>query len=674
MRRQGAYRYPQYEFRLSEEQRVGAPRRHPVVVVGAGPVGLSAALDLASHGVRVVLLDDNNTVSAGSRAICFAKRPLEIWDRLGCARDMVDKGVNWKVGRVFFRDEAVYSFDLLPESGHKLPAMINLQQYYVEQYLVEACERSALVDLRWKHRVHGVSQTPDGVSLEVETPEGVFEMQAEWLVACDGANSGLRRLVGADFTGQVFQDRFLIADVLMKADFPPERWFWFDPPFHPGQSVLLHKECDDLWRIDFQLGWQAEPEEEKKPEKVIPRIRAMLGADADFSLEWGSIYQFACRRINRFRHGRILFAGDSAHQVSPFGARGANSGVQDTDNLAWKLAFVLRGLAPEALIDSYHDERAPAADDNILHSTRATDFISPKSRASLLFRNGVLELARSAPFARALVNSGRLSTPTPYRDSPLSTADESPFAGAMSPGSNCADAPITRCGEPAWFLELLRGQFTVLVFGELRSDALRALATVSERLPVRLLCVGRDLEDSEGVLARRYDAGPGTIYLIRPDQYVAARWRVFDVEKIKAALERCLALDRAPSPDRDVVRNVASAGGASGTASTGGAARFASTGGALGSADAGRGPDLASLILDPNIQDPDGFYRELMDSQRELSDEQAASMNAKLVLLLANHIGNRAVLSEAIAKASQQTAGCGGGERSPAAPSATSHE
>ena len=249
--------------------------------------------------------------------------------------------------------------------------------------------------------------------------------------------------MGLEWKGQVFRDRFLIADVHMKGEFPTERWFWFDPPFHPGQSVLLHRQADDVWRIDFQLGWDADPEEEKKPERVIPRIRAMLGDERPFELEWVSVYTFQCRRLDRFVHGRVIFAGDAAHQVSPFGARGANSGFQDTDNLCWKLARVLRGQSPASLLDSYDRERVEAADENILNSTRATDFITPKSNVSRVFRDAVLDLSRRHPFARRLVNSGRLSLPTTHRASPSVDARSGCVQrcdGAGRPGGRCADS------------------------------------------------------------------------------------------------------------------------------------------------------------------------------------------------------------------------------------------
>jgi 3-(3-hydroxy-phenyl)propionate hydroxylase len=296
------YKYPEFAYVPSAEQAEGRVTRHPVVIIGAGPVGLTAALDLAARGLSCVVLDDNNTVSVGSRAVCYAKRPLEIWDRLGLADRFIDKGISWKLGKVFFGDRQVYQFDLLPEDGHKCPAFINLQQYYLEEWMVEAIAANPRIDLRWKHKLVSLRQEEDHVILTVETPDGIFTMEADWVIACDGANSDTRKMVGAEFTGQFFQDRFLIADIVMKADFPTERWFWFDPPFHRNQSALLHKQADDVWRLDFQLGWDSNPDEEKKPENVIPRVKAMLGDDVEFELEWASVDQFACRRIGQFRH------------------------------------------------------------------------------------------------------------------------------------------------------------------------------------------------------------------------------------------------------------------------------------------------------------------------------------------------------------------------------------
>jgi 3-(3-hydroxy-phenyl)propionate hydroxylase len=214
--------------------------------------------------------------------------------------------------------------------------------------LLDRARQLPNLEIRWKNKIVGLSQDGKSVDLEVETPDGNYRLSCDWLVAADGARSATRGFLGQTSSGQTFRDRFLIADVKMAADFPAERWFWFDPPFHPNQSVLLHQQPDGVWRIDFQLGWDADPVAEKRPDKVIPRVQALLGREAKFDLEWVSIYTFSCLRMEKFRHGRVLFAGDSAHGVSPFGARGANSGVQDADNLSWKLRFVLQGLSPGA--------------------------------------------------------------------------------------------------------------------------------------------------------------------------------------------------------------------------------------------------------------------------------------------------------------------------------------
>jgi 3-(3-hydroxy-phenyl)propionate hydroxylase len=545
-----------FQYARHADQDAAPPARRPVVVVGAGPVGLALAIDLAQRGVPVVLLDNDDRLSTGSRAICFAKRTLEIFDRLGCGDRMVAKGVSWNVGKVFLRDEQVYRFDLLPDPGHERPAFINLQQYYVEGYLVERARQLPLVDLRWKNEVVATEPHDDHVTLTIATPDGEHRLEADWLVACDGSRSAVRRHLGLESKGRSFRDRFLIADVRMAHDAPAERWFWFDPAFHPNQSVLLHRQPDGVWRIDFQLGWDADPEHEKKPENIIPRVKALLAhssalKNAEFTLEWASVYTFSCQRMERFRHGRVLFAGDAAHGVSPFGARGANSGVQDADNLAWKLAAVVRDRAPDALLDTYAREREGAADENIRHSTRATDFITPKSAASHLFRDAVLTLARTHPFARTLVNSGRLSTPSTLSDSPLNTpdADTDTFDGAMRPGAAAADARVTRAdGRDDWLLRQLRDGFNAIVGADGATElALRGLAVDGFALNV-IAIASSDAPspgafvDRDGAVARRYDLRPGHVVLLRPDAHVCARWRSVTRAQVDAALRHALAL------------------------------------------------------------------------------------------------------------------------------------
>ncbi|PSO32627.1 FAD-dependent oxidoreductase [Bradyrhizobium sp. MOS002] len=512
---------------------------HPVVVVGAGPVGLSLAIDLAQRGQRVVLLDDADRIGEGSRAICFSKRSLEYWDRLGVGDRMVDKGVVWSVGRIFHGEQQLYQFNLLPDDGHKRPAFINLQQYYAEAYLVDRISDLPEINLRWRNKVTALESRNDSVALTIETPEGAYRLHAQYVVACDGARSSLRQMVGADFAGQVFEDQFLIADVKMTAEFPTERWFWFDPPFHAGRSALLHRQPDDVWRIDLQLNRYADPIVEKKPENVRPRIARMLGHDK-FEFEWISLYKFQCRRMDRFVHGRVIFAGDSAHQVSPFGARGANSGLEDAENLSWKLDRVLRGASPASLLESYHVERSGAADENIRESTRSTDFMAPNSHQEARLRKAVLSLAKETEFGKRMVNGGRLSVPCSY-DSPLSSPDADAWRGGPLPGCSMLDAPVTtRAGEQAYLTDAFRKggtDFTLLSFSN--GAAIDAPEGVKD---IRIGSEG-GLADPAGLTAKRYDAEPGSAYLLRPDGYVAARFRHPTRAGVAAALSQAQGLN-----------------------------------------------------------------------------------------------------------------------------------
>jgi 3-(3-hydroxy-phenyl)propionate hydroxylase len=522
----GHYQHHRFTSPTPPELRGLQPGPYPVAIIGAGPVGLAAAIDLALQGVPTVVLDDSDRVSVGSRAICWAKRTLEIFDRLGIGARMVEKGITWKLGRLFHAGRELYSFDLLPEPGHKMPAFINLQQYYVEQYLVERCaDFPDLIDLRWNNKLAALTQTTEAATLTIETPAGAYTLTAAWVIACDGARSRTRSLLGLDFSGRVFEERFLIADVEMKADFPAERWFWFEPPFHSGQSALLHKQPDDIYRIDLQLGPDADPEAEKQPERVIPRIRAIVG-ERPFTLDWVSVYNFQCRRLEKFVHNRVIFAGDSAHIVSPFGARGGNGGIQDVDNLAWKLAAIVQGTAGGELLASYDEERIFGADENIRHSARSTNFMTPKSETERVFRRAVLDLAATHVFARRMVNSGRLSAPCALTGSSLQTPSEG--AGA-APGQVCPDAPLTAPdGTPLFLLDLLGGSFKLLALGAIEPPP-------DLSLPVIRIGPG-GYTDRDGHAAARL--GWDILVLIRPDQHIAARFRSPAAEPIATALAR----------------------------------------------------------------------------------------------------------------------------------------
>ena len=453
---------------------------------------------------------------------------------------MLDKGVVWNLGKVFHADRKVFEFNLQPEDGHRNPAFINLQQPHFERILVEriraAQDAGAPIEIRGRNRVDAVEIHDDHVLIDITTPDGPYRLSADWLVGCDGASSPLRKMMGLDFEGRVFKDSFLIADIRMTNDsFPTERWFWFDPPFRSaGASCLLHRQPDGIWRVDFQIGWDIDRAEEMKEENIRARLDAMLGEEVDYEIVWSSIYTFQCRRMTAFRHGRVLFAGDSAHQVSPFGARGANSGIQDAENLGWKLGLVFQGQAPDRLLDSYCEERRVAADENILNSTRSTDFITPKSETSRLFRDAVLSLANEHAFARPLVNSGRLSLPCTYDGLSLTGPDGLAGGPARTrPGAPCVDAPF---GD-VFLLDRLGNGFTLLGLGCAVPDTMTEDGVTVTGLQV-------PAEEITAALGDRYlGTSEAAVYLIRPDQHVVGRWPAVDDNALRAALRRAIGKD-----------------------------------------------------------------------------------------------------------------------------------
>ena len=513
------FHYQTYPFSIPPELTDSESKTHEVVVVGAGPVGLTLALALAKQGVPVVLLDESNQVSVGSRAICFAKRSLEIFYKLGVAKSMVSKGVKWDVGRIFFKEEEIDRFDLSPEKFSKYPAFINLQQYYVEHFLIDAVLQEKNIDVRWLNTVSGIHQTAEGVTVTVETQAGKYDLNSKFLVAADGSRSKIRSLMGLEMSGERFEERFLIADFKMEADFPSERWFWFDPPFAPGQSILLHKQPDNLWRLDFKLGPNADPNVVHDKAFLTEKIKSVVG-DREFELDWCSIYSFSSKKLERFVHQNVIFVGDSAHVVSPFGARGANSGIEDADNLSWKLAAILQGQNKN-LLETYNAERAAAADQNIACTGQSNTFIAPQGEAATAIRNSILEKAKKGAEYKKQINCGRLSVPCVYGQYPESK--EGNWKNQkLEPGRAVIDCRIGT----EYLIHKLGYHFTLLTGkNRLTIEDKKLLAQFkTDFLEI-------DVEKNEA-LAKLYELSEGGGYLFTPDQYVLGRWRALNVNTV----------------------------------------------------------------------------------------------------------------------------------------------
>jgi len=514
------YSLPEYPYRTPPEIARGTTGAYPVIVVGGGLGGLSAALELGSRGIRTILLDEDNSVGAAglsSRGICYAKRSLEILDRFGVAERVRAKGVTWNEGDVFRGRECLYRFNLQPETDQKFPAFINLQQFYVEQYLVERLQQMPAVDLRWKNRVSSVRQDADGVYVTVQTPEGKYSCMARYLVAADGGHSVIReKLRVRDAAHALLEDHWCIADVRLSKKEAAVRKAFLDSELNEGGAIWYHQMADGVWRTDWQISQYKRPDLEATPQRARKRLQKLLGPKVKFELVWVGPWRFRARYVAKMLHGRVLLLGDAAAQHSPFGARGGNRAIQDANNLGWKLALVLNGKAHPDLLATYHDERHRAAREAVEIATRSACFIGPENPNQRVFRDAMLDLAQMDERMRSLVNVGRLSTACEYWDSPLNAANDGFDAPLAAPG--CA-APDGRMAE-GYLIDRLQGEFTTLLFG--------AGAGAIPR------------KSNEELWARYVVPAEGATYVIRPDGHVLARCRGVDTGFAQRAIDSAM--------------------------------------------------------------------------------------------------------------------------------------
>lgn len=532
--------------------------REAVVVVGAGPIGLTAALELARHGIPSIVLEAEQQVSEGSRAIVFTRRSMEILQQVGVAGQVVAAGLGWRFGNSFYRNQRVFRMEAPHDPDDRFAPMTNLQQPCLEQELVAAAEANPLVELRWGNKVVAVEQAEDHVRLEVDTPAGCYGLEGSWLIAADGARSGLRSLLGLKLEGAAYEGRFVIADIRIDLDLPTERLAYFDPPWNPGNTVLMHREPGNIWRIDYQLPADETPEQALAPESLRQRIDAQLAlmgfAGREWAMDWSSVYSARALTLPDYLAGRVIFVGDAAHLLPIFGVRGANTGFQDVNDLCWKLALQIKGLAGPALLPSYSHERVAAAREIIDEAGKSTRFMTPPSSGQRLLRDAVLSLSLSQDFVRPLFH-WRTSRPHDYADSPLNGRDDDDRRFPCGPR---AGAPLlnVQLGEDDYLFDHLGAAFHLLVFtdtGVLPADIRVQVATLRERgVPLRIIAVGSpspvsgadlSLPDGDGHLRRKYGAHSGSAYLARPDQHVCARWLGLDGQALTAAIHRALGND-----------------------------------------------------------------------------------------------------------------------------------
>jgi 3-(3-hydroxy-phenyl)propionate hydroxylase len=556
-RRSIYYTYEVHQPWLASQH--GKQARHQVVIAGGGPVGMTAALELARYGVPCVLLESELQVSEGSRAIVFTRRSMEILQQVGVAERVTQHGLPWRFGNSYYRGQRVFRMEAPQDENDRFGPMINLQQQYLEEFLVDACNANPLIELRWGNRVTGLTQQADHAVVEVDTPEGTYTLETDWLVAADGARSGIRTLLDLKLEGASYEGRFVIADICIDLPLPTERLAFFDPDWNPRNTVLMHREPHYIWRIDYQLPEGESPEQALAPESLKARINAQLElighGDKPWEMDWCSVYSARTLTLPDYRAGRTLFIGDAAHLLPIFGVRGANTGFQDAQALGWRLGLICSGQASEHLLVSYSQERVGAAREIIDEAGKSTRFMTPPSRGFRLLRDAVLSLSLTEAFVRPLYH-WRTSRPHEYTGSVLNSTGDDNALFESGPANGAPPANV-RLGPDDFLLDHVGGGFDLLVFGSAVPAEVQAAVKVwqDKGLKLRVVLIGQGgrtpgadvcLPDAEGRARIRWGvAANGASYLLRPDQHVCARWLTLDAQRLNAALKQVITGEHA---------------------------------------------------------------------------------------------------------------------------------
>jgi 3-(3-hydroxy-phenyl)propionate hydroxylase len=533
-----------------------AQTRQQVVIVGSGPAGMVTALELARHGVASVVMTSELQFSQGSRAICFTRRSMEILQQVGVADRMTAGGLPWRFGNSYYRGQRVFRMEAPHDEDDRFFPIINVQQQFLEEYLHDACKANPLIEFRWGNKVNNVQQKDGYAVLEVDTSEGIYHLESHWVVAADGGRSALRNAMNLEMEGTSYEGFFVIADIKIDLPFPTERLAYFDPDWNPGNTILMHREPNGIWRVDYQLPEGETPEEALKPESMKARIDAQLAmighAGTPWEMDWSSVYSARTLTLPNFVQGNVIFTGDAAHLLPIFGVRGANTAFQDAQSLGWHLAFVLKGLASQKLLTNHSDERVGAAREIIYEAGKSTRFMAPPAGGFELLRNAVLSLSLTQEFVRPLYH-WRTSRPHEYTHSMLNSKGDDNGLFKAGPAHGAPPQNV-RLGASDFLLDHLGGGFDLLYFTDaevIPADLQTVIqAARTKGIPIKVIAAGSakavmgadlSLPDSNGHLRTRYGIpANGGAYLFRPDQHICARWLTLDATRLQAAINTAL--------------------------------------------------------------------------------------------------------------------------------------
>ncbi|WP_408596393.1 FAD-dependent monooxygenase [Limnohabitans sp.] len=530
--------------------------RKQVVIAGSGPAGMVTALELARYGVPCVVVTSELQVSQGSRAIVFTRRSMEIMQQVGVSDRMTENGLPWRFGNSYYRNQRVFRLEAPHDADDRFFPMINIQQQYMEEYLLEACSANPLIDFRWGNKVTQVEQMDGYALVQIDTPEGPYTLETDWLVAADGGRSGIRTAMDLQMEGASYEGFFVIADIKIDLPLPTERLAYFDPDWNRGNTILMHREPHGIWRVDYQLPEGETPEEALRPESLKARIDAQLAmigyAGTPWEMDWSSVYSARTLTLPDYVHGNVIFTGDAAHLLPIFGVRGANTGFQDAQSLGWQLAFVVKGLTSPQLLANHSAERVGAAREIIEESGKSTRFMAPPAGGFQLLRDAVLSLSLTQEFVRPLYH-WRTSRPHAYTQSMLNSTGDDDALFTCGP-SHGAPPQNIRLAPDDFLLDHLGGGFDLLYFTEAQAmpEPLQAVvkAARAKGVPLRITAVGATqavagadatLADADGHFRQRYGVqASGAGYLLRPDQHVCARWLTLDAKRLQDALNAAL--------------------------------------------------------------------------------------------------------------------------------------